>query len=86
MVDTTTTYKTRNIESALSSKGFQGRHGSKHKIYVYEGISKMDIHTFMSHGAREYGGSLHSVMRRQLKLSHEEFDGVGGVLLLRRVR
>ena len=76
MADTTTTYKTRNIESALSSKGFRGRHGSKHKIYVYEGGSEIDIHTFVSHGVKEYGGSLLSAMRRQLKLSHEEFDGV----------
>ncbi len=36
----------------------------------------MDIHTFVSHGVKEYGGSLLSAMRRQLKLSHEEFDGV----------
>ena len=75
-MDTTTTYKTRNIESALSSKGFQGRNGAKHKIYVYRGRSEIDIHTFVSHGVKEYGDSLLSAMRRQLKLSHEEFDGV----------
>jgi hypothetical protein len=72
-----TTYKTKNIESALSKKGFQVRHGSKHKIYtLHVDESKTRIYTFISHGIKEYGDSLLSKMRGQLKLSHEEFDGV----------
>jgi len=67
-------YKTKDIESALSKKGFQVRQ-SKHKIYIlYVDGKKTNVRTFVSHGIKEYGKTLISKMRNQLYLSREEFD------------
>lgn len=67
-------YKTKDIESALSKKGFQV-HQSKHKIYIlYVNGKKTNVRTFVSHGIKEYGKTLISKMRNQLYLSREEFD------------
>lgn len=67
-------YKTKDIESALSKKGFQV-HQSKHKIYIlYVDSKKTNVRTFVSHGIKEYGKTLISRMRNQLHLSREEFD------------
>ncbi|MCZ7396240.1 MAG: hypothetical protein ABOK23_06885 [Candidatus Methanoperedens sp.] len=67
-------YKTKDIESALSRKGFQVHH-SKHKIYIlYVDGKKTNIFTFVSHGIKEYGNPLLSKMKRQLHLSGNQFD------------
>lgn len=67
-------YKTKDIESALSKKGFQV-HQSKHKIYIlYIDGKKTNVRTFVSHGIKEYGKTLINRMRNQLHLSREEFD------------
>jgi hypothetical protein len=69
-------YKTKDIESALSRKGFQVHH-SKHKIYIlYINGKKTRIFTFISHGIKEYGDTLLGAMKKQLHLSNEELRGL----------
>jgi len=66
-------YKAKDIEIALSKKGFR-IHNSHHKLYrYYDGEEKTGIHTFISHGIKEYGDCLLTKMRKQLQLSKEEF-------------
>jgi len=68
------TYKTKDMGSALSKKGFK-IHQSHHTFYVfYFNGKKTNIKTFISHGKKEYGDALISAMKKQLHLSREEFD------------
>lgn len=70
-------YKTKKMESSLQRKGFEVRQGAKHKIYtLYIGGLKTSVHTFISRGVPEYSDSLLSKMRKQLRLTPEEFAGV----------
>ena len=70
-------YKTKKIEASLQKKGFEVREGAKHKICtLYIGGLKTSIHTFISRGVPQYGDSLVGKMRKQLKLSPKEFEGV----------
>lgn len=68
------TYKTRDIESALSRKGFQVKQ-SHHKYYIlFVDGKKTNIRTFISHGIKEYNKTLLSSMKNQLHLSSNEFN------------
>ncbi len=67
-------YKTKEIEAPLLKKGFQ-LINTHHKRYIYYANGKKTgITTFISHGNKEYGDILLSKMRKQLKLSHKQFD------------
>ena len=67
-------YKPKDIGSALSKKGFRPNQ-SHHVLYVfYYNGKKTNIRTFISHGTKEYGNTLISAMKKQLHLSREEFD------------
>ena len=67
-------HKTKEIEGSLSKKGFQIIN-SHHKRYIYYvNGQKTGITTFISHGKKEYGDILLSKMRKQLKLSRQQFD------------
>jgi hypothetical protein len=68
------TYKTRDIESALIKKGFQVKQ-SHHKFYsLFVDGKKTNIKTFISHGIKEYNKTLLSSMKNQLHLSSKEFE------------
>ncbi|MDD5615880.1 MAG: hypothetical protein PHH85_06725 [Candidatus Methanoperedens sp.] len=68
------TYKTKDMGSALSKKGFKSNQ-SHHTFYVfYFNGKKTNIKTFISHRKKEYGDALISAMKKQLHLSREEFD------------
>lgn len=70
------TYKTKDMGSALSKKGFK-IHQSHHTFYVfYVNGKKTNIKTFISHGKKEYRDALISAMKKQLHLSREEFDNL----------
>jgi len=66
--------KTRDIESALRKKGFMARE-SHHKMFYLSNKGKITgVHTFLSHGLREYNADLLAKMRDQLHLSGQELE------------
>ena len=75
----------------MLAKGFE-QQVTHHEMYwlVVDGI-KRPIHTFLSHGAREYGDSVLGKVAQQLRLRRKELDaliecsldGQGYVLLLK---
>lgn len=66
--------KTRDIAAALVRKGFEER-ASHHKIYYLCIEGKITgVHTFLSHGVKEYNADLLVKMRNQLHLSGKELD------------
>ena len=70
------TCKARDIEAALLKKGFQAK-DSHHKLFYLTKAGKITgVHTFMSHGLREYPADLLAKMRIQLHLSGKEFENL----------
>ncbi|MDP3395495.1 MAG: hypothetical protein Q8S57_02330 [Methanoregula sp.] len=66
--------KTRDIAAALLKKGFEER-SSRHKIFYLCIDGKISgVHTFLSHGIKEYNVDLLAKMRIQLHLSGKELD------------
>src|SRR6266498_4637661 len=63
----------RDIERALTSKGFQKESGKKkdHHSFLYfiHNGKKTNVYTFLSHGAKsqDYGPQLMSKIKKQLK-------------------
>lgn len=69
-----TVFRTRDIESALTSKGFK-QANSDHKYYFfYVDGKKTSIRTKISHGASEYGDVLLGLMKKQLHLEKKELE------------
>lgn len=69
-----TAIKTRDIERALLSKGFQ-RVDSNHKYYFfYVNGKKTSVRTKISHGTDEYGDNLLGFMKNQLHLDKIELE------------
>jgi hypothetical protein len=70
------TCKARDIESALLRKGFRAK-DSPHKLFYLTKAGKITgVHTFMSHGLREYPADLLAKMRTRLHLSGKEFENL----------
>ena len=68
------TCKTRDIAAALLKKGFEER-ASHHRIFYLIVDGKISgIHTFLSHGVREYSVDLLTKMRTQLHITAKELD------------
>jgi hypothetical protein len=68
------TCKARDIEAALLKKGFRVNE-SHHKLFYLTKDGKITgVHTFLSHGLKEYPTDLLAKMRAQLHLSGKEFD------------
>jgi hypothetical protein len=68
------TWKTRDIAAALLKKGFEER-STHHKIFYLRINGKISgVHTFLSHGVKEYNADLLTKMRAQLHLSGKELD------------
>jgi hypothetical protein len=66
--------KSRDIEAALLKKGFRVKE-SHHKIFYLAINGKITgVHTFLSHGIRDYNADLLTKMRGQLHLSGKELD------------
>ncbi|MBP6810603.1 MAG: type II toxin-antitoxin system HicA family toxin [Saprospiraceae bacterium] len=89
--------KSKELRRALESKGFElnPNKGNHHEFYylVVDGM-KTDIYTYLSHGAKEYGVSLMSKIKRSLcfpssNLAEDFFDcpmsGEDYVVLLREI-
>lgn len=67
-------YRTSEIESALSKKGFV-QHNTHHKMFTYyfDG-KKTSVRTRMSHGIDSYGDNLLGPVAKQLKLSKRQLE------------
>ena len=63
----------KKIEKSLKKNGFV-KLTTHHNRYFYKKISGGDtlIHTFISHGSKDYGDKLLSALADQLKLSKKE--------------
>ncbi|WP_407355107.1 hypothetical protein [Methanolobus sp. WCC5] len=69
------TFKPKDIESALSKKGFHAKPDGHHRLYVYYlEDGKIAARIFVSHGKKEYGSILLNRMKNQLHLSKEQFN------------
>lgn len=64
-----TTIATKEIEKALSSKGFEGQESHHHMFWFKHDGKKTSIRTRLSHGIAEYGDNLLGQMAKQLHLS-----------------
>ena len=68
--------KTRDIENNLKRKGFRAINRN-HIFYVlYVNGKKTSIRTKISHGSKEYPGSLLIQMAKQLHLKRDEFNNL----------
>lgn len=69
-------YKTREIETALKKKGFEEIKWGNHKHYYFldQSGNQTRIKTKTSHGNIEYGGTVLSLMKKQLRLNTKQFD------------
>lgn len=65
-------FRSREIENVLESKGFQP--SNSHHIYFYYYIDgkKTVFYTYISHGSKEIGDNLISIMAKQLQLSKKD--------------
>ena len=67
-------FKARDIEAALKKKGFAQKE-THHKIfYLCVNGRITGIHTFLSHGQKDYSADLLAKIKTQLHLSGKEFS------------
>jgi len=61
--------KSKDIKNVLMGKGFLLNPEKHHHqfFYLYINGKKQHIHTYFSHGIKEYGDSLMSQLKKQLK-------------------
>ena len=67
--------KSSSIISSLKKKGF-AKHKSKkhhHYYYFYYNGKQTDIYTKFSHSGQDYGDELLAAIKRQLRISNQEF-------------
>lgn len=65
-------FKTKEIEKALCSKGFEVNKTHHRMLRLYVNGRKSNIRTKLSHGLKEYNDSLLGELRKQLKLDNKE--------------
>lgn len=69
-----TSYSSKKISASLIKKGFiEVAYRADKKYYLTLDGKKVGIHTFVSHGTKEYGENLIGEMKKQLRLSKKEF-------------
>lgn len=64
--------KTRDIKSALLSKGFEVEETHHEYLWFYYDGKRTHIKTRLSHGIDEYGSNLINAMKKQLKLNSRQ--------------
>ena len=67
-------FNNKEYEKALQEKGFKKDRKTGHKVYyLWDGDKKTNIHTMISHGAREdIGDILARKLQRQLRLDRKK--------------
>ncbi len=66
--------KTRDIERALTSKGFQKELTHHEMFWFFHKGKRTSIRTRISHSLKEYSDPLLTQMAKQMKLTREELD------------
>jgi tRNA/tmRNA/rRNA uracil-C5-methylase (TrmA/RlmC/RlmD family) len=66
--------KTKDIKAALANKGFVQENRDHSFLFLFVEGRKSSIRTKISHGSKEYGDNLLSLVARQLHLSNKELD------------
>jgi hypothetical protein len=66
--------KAAEIQAALTLKGFRLDNTHHHFYWFFHGNRKTSIRTFVSHGIKEYGSSLLTNVRKQMKLAGNQLD------------
>ena len=66
--------KTKDIQDVLLKKGFELNPKKKHHQFYYLKVDgkKHNIYTYLSHGNKEYSGSLMQNIKKQLKFKDTE--------------
>ena len=67
-------YPTRGIRIALARKGFRQDNTHHYLFWLYVDGQKTPVRTRLSHGLREYGDSLLSMVAREMRLRRGELD------------
>lgn len=66
--------KVKDMQAVLARKGFR-QDDTHHKCFwFYCNNRKSSINTHFSHGSKEYGVELLTLVRRQIKLKSKEFE------------
>ncbi|NPV00700.1 MAG: hypothetical protein HPY53_04885 [Brevinematales bacterium] len=67
-------YKPKEIETALKNKGFSKKNNShKYFSFYYEGKKIGDIYPFISHSkGKEYNDSLLDALKKEMKMDSKE--------------
>ena len=65
-------FKSREIRSALLRKGFSAHHTDHERFRFQADGLNVPIKPFLSHGGMEYGDRLLGLLARQMKLSKAE--------------
>ena len=69
-----TSYSSKKISTSLKKKGFsEVEDRADKKYYLTLDGKKVGIHTFVSHGTKEYGEALIGEIKKQLRLTKKEF-------------
>jgi hypothetical protein len=63
----------KDVMASLEKKGFQRRDGDDIYYHLYVGGKKTPVFTKISQGAREIDDRLLSAMKRQLRLTRQQF-------------
>ena len=63
----------RDVASGLEKKGFRRRENDHAFFHLWIGEKKTAIYTKISHGERDIGDNLLSLMARQVRLSKKQF-------------
>ena len=66
------TISSKNIESALLSKGFRRDNTHHEYLWLYVDGKKTTVKTWLSHGIREYGDDLLAQVKKQLGISKNQ--------------
>lgn len=66
--------KARDVERALTTKGFQKSGGDHHYYFLWHNGQKTHIRTKISHGESEIHDKNCGAMARQIKLTRSQFE------------
>ena len=66
--------KTRNIKATLAKKGFVPEQRDHSYFFLHVDGRKSSVRTKISHGSKEYGDNLLSLIARQLYLSIKQLN------------
>jgi hypothetical protein len=70
--------KTKDIRSALLSKGFRSDNRHHEYLWFFVGETRTTVKTWLSHGISEYGEDLLAKVKKELGVSKEQLFALVG--------